>query len=566
MDFMKKIGSLVEKIQQYQSLADLFSDVGGVLVVDSSSTVSVNGIADSTEVIILDQHINTNPRGGATNSLSFAPIHRIDEKKFELRTVINLKTTLGSFKYDATVFSHHGGDSHQKWFVFNRKDSISIQTEENANFVIPNYNHLVAVYCIVDKNISSTSFNAEVLNHIGGQNKVYCECHKYPLIYSVDRKNKCACGKKEHFSCPELQCNNCICQSCIDRIPLMTEQIFVNNHNDQNINNGDNENSEINSQSSNETRDFDSDCSDSDSEVFNIDENDIVDVMDRDYFDDFMINGGIVDDELCGSDEEDSFGEIDDMPTTSAGDLPFEVIDETPKKAVHISGHVILNQCGSVLTRKKHELKGSSLHKHFLQRICATSDGKAVSLLYPEGMLFPSIFYNMVNGAIIGAIPAPLLTESISSFGFASLPEHIRSRLTSSSSQSSTNPRYISFCYDTMVNLTANHSDTRIVLNRGLHVGNNETNNPSSSTGLSVRGKIDSGMLESIDSKQMVKNLTAAQKFYLMDYFVTFTCNQKMYFGTKPIKEWLDSGRWKKNYKNFEHGLTEEEKKELKWP
>ena len=265
--------------------------------------------------------------------------------------------------------------------------------------------------------------------------------------------------------------------------------------------------------------------------------------MNTSIVDDFIINGGIVDDELCARDEEDSFGEIDDMSTTSAGDLPFEVIDVTPKKAVHISGHVILNQCGSVLTRKKHELKGSSLHKHFLQRICATSDGKAVSLLYPEGMLFPSIFYNMVNGVIIGAIPAPLLTESISSFGFASLPEHIRSRLTSSSSQSSTNPRYISFCYDTMVNLTANHSDTRIVLNRGLHVGNNETSNPSSSTGLSVRGENDSGMLESIDSKQMVKNLIAAQKFYLMDYFVTFTCNQKMHFGTKPIKEWLDSGR-----------------------
>ena len=85
-----------------------------------------------------------------------------------------------------------------------------------------------------------------------------------------------------------------------------------------------------------------------------------MDVIDRDHFDDFMINGGI-DNELCGSDEEDSFL----IPATSAGDLPVEVFDETPKEAVHIIGHVILNQCGSVLTRKKHELKGSSSHKYF---------------------------------------------------------------------------------------------------------------------------------------------------------------------------------------------------------
>ena len=72
-----------------------------------------------------------------------------------------------------------------------------------------------------------------------------------------------------------------------------------------------------------------------------------------------------------------------------------------------------------------------------------------------------------------------------------------------------------------MTNAAVTHSDTRIALNRGLHYNDSELD------GLSVRGKNDSSLLESIDSNQMVRNLTAAQKYYMMDYFVTFTCNKK---------------------------------------
>ena len=93
-------------------------------------------------------------------------------------------------------------------------------------------------------------------------------------------------------------------------------------------------------------------------------------------------------------------------------------------------------------------------------------------------MLFPSIFYHLTdNGAISGAIPSPLLTENISKYGFQSLPQHIRSRLTSSGYATSTDPRYISFSYDTMTNLTVNHQDSRIVLNRGLTVDEENKNN-----------------------------------------------------------------------------------------
>ena len=80
---------------------------------------------------------------------------------------------------------------------------------------------------------------------------------------------------------------------------------------------------------------------------------------------------------------------------------------------IRISGHVLLNQCGSLLTRKKYQLKGNSRHRFFLQRLCATSHGSSIPLMYPEGTLFPSIHWMMApdNCAIVGCLPVPLLTD-----------------------------------------------------------------------------------------------------------------------------------------------------------
>ena len=75
-------------------------------------------------------------------------------------------------------------------------------------------------------------------------------------------------------------------------------------------------------------------------------------------------------------------------------------------------------------------------------------------------------------------------------------------------------------------------------MHRGLTASSDE------SSDLGVRGKNDSALLESIDSRKMVRNLSAAQTYMENDFFVTYTCNQKEYFGTKPIKDWIDSNGW----------------------
>jgi hypothetical protein len=82
---------------------------------------------------------------------------------------------------------------------------------------------------------------------------------------------------------------------------------------------------------------------------------------------------------------------------------------------------------------------------------------------------------------------------------------------------------------------------------------------------LGVRGGNDSasgGLLGSIDSHQMVKNLCASEKYHPKDYFVTITCNQLKHFGTKILKEWIDSQEWVHMNPQFRN-LTPIEKEEI---
>eukprot|EP00957_Ditylum_brightwellii_P207874 15354894-Ditylum_brightwellii.AAC.1 len=141
--------------------------------------------------------------------------------------------------------------------------------------------------------------------------------------------------------------------------------------------------------------------------------------------------------------------------------------------------------------------------------------------------------------------------------GFASIPQHVRTRLTSLSAAAGTDLRYIDYCYDKLTNLSVNHNDTCIVLNHGLTVGEDKTG------GLGAKAGIDSPLLESIDSKQMVKDLCPSQKYHEMDYFLTFTCNQKDHFGTKPLQEWLDKEGWKEHFSGY-YFLNNYEQKEIK--
>ena len=149
------------------------------------------------------------------------------------------------------------------------------------------------------------------------------------------------------------------------------------------------------------------------------------------------------------------------------------------------------------------KIKSKVVGNNVIQKLCAILKGTSVPLIYAEAMLFPSIFWKASDdmNSLVGALPAPLLNEKIASFGFMEIAQHVKSRLTSAGCTTSSDPRYITFAYDMLTNLAATHEDTRLVLQRGLTVSEDNANR------LTVGGKGDSALMESFDSKQMVRNL-----------------------------------------------------------
>ena len=244
---------------------------------------------------------------------------------------------------------------------------------------------------------------------------------------------------------------------------------------------------------------------------------------------------------------------MEHLPTTNASEqaLDVEVQHNCEKSAKYFhSVHILFNQVGSLLARDNHPINGYLNQKNYLQTICSKDVGESIPLVYFEGMLFPSIFYKMVikDGTIVGAIPSCLYTKAPQSqFGFASLKDHMVSRLTCPFSTTSTNPTFLPYAYDALTNLSINQSDQRLILNRGLSA------DPDSPSGLSLNRASDTSTLyTATDSRKMVKNLSASQKYHPMDLFLTFTCNQKKHFGVRRIKNWIDSMEWTKSVPDWD--------------
>ena len=488
---------------------------------------------------------------------------------YELRCLITVDSEI-EHKWVGNCYTRHGTEMFPSWWTQGR----STKPHHSHNFDMQNvnfYGHNIAIYCKVktDNQVSNEKRN-EFLSYIGGQLHIQCGEHKMPMISSGKTEKKCQkCNKrKEYISCPNLNCNVRLCKPCSSELDPNILVHFIDPVDDDN-NDAFNDNNNIAdsaSLSSNESliephddgsQDFSfsldeqEECFLSTRQTETLTGEDIdqyVTTANEEYNDDF--------DDLSEIDDEDFEGQLDDLPTTNAGEYAFEIVEDKPI-GKYISGHVILNQCGSLLTRAKHRINGFSLQRNFLQSIASTKVGESLPLLFPEGMLFPSIFYKMVekDGSICGAIPSSLFTGNKSDHGFATIQDHIKSRLTNPSSSTSTTPSYISYSYDKITNLTMNHQDSRIVLNRGLTVDKEEKN------GIGVRGKSDTALFEALDSKRAAKSLCAAQTKHDFTYFLTFTCNQEKHFGIKKLRQHLKSSNWKDQIPNW-FNLNEEERVE----
>lgn len=237
----------------------------------------------------------------------------------------------------------------------------------------------------------------------------------------------------------------------------------------------------------------------------------------------------------ASSSNDDTFDENQDMPipTTNAMDTALHIRSRPSRMALH----VLLNEHGSLLIRRNNRLKPRRLDQGFLERIVATSTGQSIPLLYPEGMLFPSIFWKQAaDGSIIGALPSGLLDcdKVAAEHGFASVASHLRCRVKNSSLLCGTDPRYIFYTFDCINNASLRGHDNRIVLRRGFEhmLGSGQYRQRSTASDALCLPDV-------IDSRITVNQLAAMIRNEEPTYFYTHTCNQMHHFGIAPIRRYL---------------------------
>lgn len=239
-------------------------------------------------------------------------------------------------------------------------------------------------------------------------------------------------------------------------------------------------------------------------------------------------------------------GDMDCIPTSTASYFPSGVYEEirTEEDDAFREGvdsvplHCVLNHQGHLLTRKKKFQLGSR-RAAFFQKIISMIRGRSIPLIYPEGCLFPdTFFYNNRDGDVLGAIPAPLLTDegTLSMFGIATMRDHIKNRMHNPALLCSTDPRYHFFCFDELVNLGLRCSDSRVVLHRGM-------SDQQDQQGVAFRHRDGTEELygDKEETYSNVYKLSFAAGEYPADTFWTQTCNATSCHGLKVQRGWTTS-------------------------
>lgn len=432
--FYEKFNASDENMQDIKVVFSKFN--GRCLVFDldeEGEDIDNINVMDCHSIIIFESYENL---GNLYDGSDFKKIYNNFE--FELRFISatwEIESRRGGRivrDWDGFVYSRHGGSKHKKWWFFSRHNKLSVHVDGQFDFRSQGKVTLAYVRCDV---LSFEKYKKDFLSYIGGRNNIFCQIHHSPLIASTTRDLLCSrCGnKKEFYKCCTFNCKICLCKDCLNscdqRVPNYVSEdanVSTNDENGVRFHNntrGDDDN----------VRTIEEDDESISSSTVDGDENSEISFDDlfNDNFEDFLISAD--DPDLAYGDDHDYIAVDDEqIPTTNAAEEAFHIRDEEGQRSINrVSGHVILNQCGSLLSRRDHEIKGSSKHQFFLQKIHSTTNGESIPLLYPESVLFPSIFsFEDPEGfPSVGCIPAPLLCRSMEQLGFESIPQHSRTRL-----------------------------------------------------------------------------------------------------------------------------------------
>ena len=547
-----------------EDFASLFSKHGTVKAIHHSYFPAIfSDLEESVDCVVLYQDNSCD--GQLRDSIpSITKCHRNHE--WDLRFVGS--TAINGSKHTRTMFCRHGGSSFPGWWK--QKHGSRTVTQEKLPNRIPTdslRNWDVAIYVKMTK-ASLEECRDLFLESMGNQSAARCEEHDFPLVVSPFKSTRNCCllhkdgstcvAKKVAFQCPVEDCSSALCMEHHKSLPRMQGEHFRVQPNVCNTASTEEPTNDLNIGSSNASVEKEqTDRSIEDQVPMEIDHLD-----DRSYYSDTEENRN----DFAGVTNPIDFGNANDASDEDAGygpnEFPITTNLERPLQ-IHgdprtVSGCTILNNMGSLLVRHNDKLKGSKNQQFFLQHIVSTTPGKSIPLLYPEGMLFPSIFWkgNDKDGLIVGAIPSGLLAHDVTlrKHGIASIQSHVTSRITNTSIPTSSSVPYLCHAFDEMINLRCRQEDVRVVLHRGV---------TGTKTGVRLNGS-DNRIFDTdnVDSRPVVNRLAAAVANREATYFFSHTANMKDHFGLAPIKEWIDSDEAVNRY--CSGGETLKERQEIR--
>jgi predicted GIY-YIG superfamily endonuclease len=465
-------------------------------------------------------------------------------------------------KWKGELFARHGGPDLVGWWK--QKRVWKTCCEVGGNFIESvNANWDILVYC-QKYDSDMDKLRDGYLEHIGGQVKVYCCVHRTPMIPAVQlrglskqcsivNENELRCTMKAYMCCAFDQCTAAVCIHHSRPDEEEGSCLYINAIEDENVADEEGIVSRIESEELTLRDGNHGSAGVIEDEVGGnfVNLNEEMFVTDN-YVDDdeFMLGPQ---DGLGGSNggSENGFH----FETTNAGRSSYDILAGKG----NVPGHVILNNCGSCLIRRNCQLKGTRYQQAFLQQIVSSSRGHAVPLVYPEGMLFPSIFWtDTENNSMVGALPAAVMASKneCRAFGFASMQDHIKARLTNLSLRCATDSRYVFYAYDCIANINLRGEDTRVILSRGFV--------ESQGNGGLKANRSREFNTDAIDSRPVVHRLAAAVRENNFTYFYTQTVNQSGFFGIKPVKDWIDSKEYESLLFEGRGAMTYEEKNEIR--
>ena len=497
-----------------------------------------------------------------------------NEKLWDLRLILS---TFPNEPWQGTAYSRHGTDDFPKWWCQSRGARCPIRIGQIPRAVLDGKWDICVYVDMKPKSI--TELKEKYLLSCGGQITARCNVHKLPLVISCPQNGVlCAsCEKEAYFVCPQSGCSSGLCKKhqgetessdvgaiYVDPVggssrdtsphrPASRISQLGDDFGEEEEDDYDDDWIEDSSRDGEELiHDEDEDDGKSEREDFYCPffENDVVDaeavaelhVAVDDELENLVLYNAFETDHIEPDDDfecqDDGMPATEHFPTTNIGHEPMAVCGDR-----HIVGsHVIFNKHGRLLVRENTKLEGTRRQRNFLQKLICNGGRGTVPLVYPEGMIYPSIFWDSrPDGSILGSIPSALLCDNstLKGHGFATLHEHMRTRVMDASLLTSTDHRYQYFALDACINLGMRGQDSRIILSRGF----GEQQGAGGIRMCTDEEKQQNLIFDSdsVDSRPTVNKLAAALGEQMATLFFTHTCNMKHHFGMRILKRWLDS-------------------------